>query len=89
MNFSTWKTQWDVPIAGYEADYRDSVLLNHLDEAARSKIVGYMTDYKGAMDRLTKFYGDPLKVVKCAMSEVNRQSLLMVITRGCCLMLQC
>ena len=63
-------------IADYEADYRDSVLLNHLDEAARSKIVGYETDYKGAMDRLTKYYGDPLKVVKCAMSEVNKQAVI-------------
>ena len=76
LNFSIWKTQWDVLIADYDPDYRDTVLLDHLDEAARLKLIGVETDYKEAMDRLTKYYGDPLKVVKYAMKEVTVQSVI-------------
>ena len=70
LKFPVWKSQWDVLIEEYEEKWRSGLLLDHLDDTACSKLVGYETDYAEAIKRLNLFYGDPLKVVSCVMREV-------------------
>ena len=44
--------------------------MDHLDSDAREKIVGFESDYEGAMKKLESYYGNPSKVVNCCVSEV-------------------
>ena len=60
----------------YDERWRSGLLWDHIDEAARSKFIGWETDYGEAMKRLDRFYGDPLKVVSCVMKEVMSQSVI-------------
>ena len=38
--------------------------------------MGWETDYKEAMERLKRFYGDPVKVISCVMKEIMSQQLI-------------
>ena len=52
------------------------MLCDHLYDVAKSHYVGWETDYKGAMERLERFYGDPVKVICCVMKEIMSQQLI-------------
>ena len=73
FQYPTWKDRWETLIGEYPAAYHGTILLDHLDAAAKSKFVGHETNYKVAMERLDSFYGDPTKVVACTMREVVSQ----------------
>ena len=73
LTYPTWRKQWDNLIREYEPHYRSPMLLQHVDEEAKKKFVGYDDDYEKAMERLEKFYGNPQKVISCVMKEVNSQ----------------
>ena len=70
LKFPVWIERWEKLINQYDEVWRPSILLDHLDDAAREKFVGYESNYTEAMKRLRKFYGDPQKVVACVMEEV-------------------
>ena len=70
LKFPVWIERWEKLISQYDEVWRSSILLDHLDDAAREKFVGYESNYPEAMKRLKKFYGDPQKVVACVMEEV-------------------
>ena len=70
LKFPVWIERWEKLIDQYDEVWRPSILLDHLDDAAREKFVGYESNYAEAMNRLKKFYGDPQKVVACVMKEV-------------------
>ena len=63
--YPMWKVRWDSLISGYPAEHRWTILLDHLDEVAKSKFVGNHGNYEKAMERLDTFFGDPTKVVQC------------------------
>ena len=71
LTFPVWLKQWNSMIVDYSEKYRDRMLCDHLDSDARSKFIGFESDYKEAMDRLEKYYGDTSKVVKCVMNQVK------------------
>ena len=71
LKFPTWKNQWDKMIEDYDEKWRSGLLFEHLDDTARSKFIGYETDYEESIKRLNLFYGDKLKVVTSVMKEVN------------------
>ena len=70
LKFPVWIDRWEKLIVQYGETWRPSILLDHLDDAARERFVGYENNYSEAMDRLKKYYGDPQKVVSCVMKEV-------------------
>ena len=76
LHYSVWRKQWDVLIDEYEAKWRSGLLWDHLDSAARSRYIGYETDYEEAMGKLEKYYGDPQKVINSVMREVMAQPLI-------------
>ena len=59
LKFPVWIERWEKLINQYDEVWRPSILLDHLDDAAREKFVGYESNYTEAMKRLRKFYGDP------------------------------
>ena len=69
LKFAIWKKQWDVLISEYDEKWR-SGLWDHLDDEAKSKYVGWETDYDEAIKRLERFYADPIKFISCVMKEV-------------------
>ena len=71
--YPTWKIRWDSLIGTYPAEHRWTILLDHLDEVAKSKFVGNNGDYEKAMERLDSFFGDPTKVLACSLKEINSQ----------------
>ena len=70
MEYPIWKKRWDTLIVEYEERFRHNFLLDHLDSAAKGKIIGLESDYDGAMKKLDAFYANPRKVVGCVVSEV-------------------
>ena len=68
--FPIWKKQWDVQILDYEPRDHWRMLEKKLDEAARSKFIGYEGNYDEAMKRLAKYYGNRNKVVWHVLEEV-------------------
>ena len=76
LTYPVWLNRWNSLISEYEEKWHIHFLLDRIDEEAREKIVGCEQDYKGAMKRLDSFYGDPLKVVSCVMTEVNTPSAI-------------
>ena len=66
-----WRKRWDTLIGEYDRKWHINFLLDCLDDGARNQFVGYEEDYDSAMERLDSYYGDPLRVVSCAMTEVN------------------
>ena len=70
LNFPVWKSRWDTHILSYEPTYRFGMLWDHIDAAARDKIVGHKDNHDIALEKLNKHYGDPSKVVNCVMQEV-------------------
>ena len=76
LRYSVWRKQWDLLIVEYEERWWSGLLWDHLDEVARSHYVGWETDYKEAMERLKRFYGDPVKVISCVMKEIMSQQLI-------------
>ena len=52
------------------------MLTKHLDESAKSKLVGCESNYEESMERLTKFYGNNQKVVTCVMKDVNKSRII-------------
>ena len=73
LNFPIWKHKWDTLIVEYEPGYRTTILWEHLDAAAREKYAGCEKDYDKSMERLSKYYADPVRIVACINKEVNRQ----------------
>ena len=71
--YPTWKLRWESLIGGYPAEHRWTILLDHLDDVAKSKFVGNNGNYEKAMERLESFFGDPTKVVACSLKEINSQ----------------
>ena len=71
LTFPVWLKQWKSMIVDYSEKYHDRMLCDHIDSHARSKFVGFDNDYKEALDRLEKYYGDKSKVVKCVMKQVK------------------
>ena len=71
LHFPTWKSQWEKMIEEYPLKWRSQVLLEHLDETAKSKFIGFETDYDEAMKRLVSFYGDRLKVVAAVQRQMG------------------
>ena len=71
LQYPIWKDQWDKMIVEYPEVWRSRVLCDHLDDVARSKFIGYESDYTEAVKRLNSFYGDKTKVVACVMQLVN------------------
>ena len=76
LKFPIWKKQWEVVIMEYDEKWRAGLLWDHIDDSARSKIIGCEAEYDEASERLNKFYGDPLKVVACVMKEVMSQQIM-------------
>ena len=70
LDFPVWKEQWDLQIKDYDEHFRIGMLKNHIDEAAKQKIIGYENNYVEAMKRLSKYYGDNTKIVSCVMRDV-------------------
>ena len=69
LNYPTWKSRWDTHIVGYEPTFRFGLLWDHVDDAAREKMVGHKDNHDIALEKLHKYYGDPLKVVDCVMKD--------------------
>ena len=81
LKYPTWKERWETLIGEYDVQWHATILLDHLDDAAKNKFIGYDSNYKEAMKRLDSYYGDPRKVVACVMKEVLSPRILqMVIT---------
>ena len=72
LQFPIWKNHWDTLIEDHDEKFHASFLLNHLDSAAKEKVVGFESDYAGAMKKLEGYYGNPRKVVACVVSEVMK-----------------
>ena len=70
IKWPSWIVRWEKLIVEYDVSWRSSILIDHLDEAAKEKFVGYDDDYDEAMKRLKSYYGDPRKVVECSIKEV-------------------
>ena len=69
LNYPTWRSRWDTHIISYEAKFRFGMLWDHIDDAAREKIVGHKDNHDIALDKLHKYFGDTLKVVDCVMED--------------------
>ena len=76
LTYPVWRKRWDTLIGEYDRKWHINFLLDRLDDAARNQFVGYEEDYEGAMERLDSYYGDPLKVVSCVMTEVNAPAVI-------------
>ena len=76
--FPAWKEKWESLISEYDEKYHTTLLEKHLDEAARSRYVGWENNYAESMKRLTAFYGDKIKIVQYAMKEVRSANLIQV-----------
>ena len=76
LQYPTWKKRWDLHIVDYEEKNHAGLLHDHLDEVARSKLVGWELDYETMMKRLDTFYGDNTKVIKCVLNEVMSQTFI-------------
>ena len=70
LKYPVWKKQWDNHILEYEAKYRATMLMNHLDEKAQLQIVGLENDYEEAIKKLDSYYVDAKKGSAC-MSRGN------------------
>ena len=55
LKFPVWIERWEKLIDQYDEVWKPSILLDHLDDAAREKFVGYKVNYLEAMNRLKKF----------------------------------
>ena len=62
LKFPVWIDRWEKLIVQYGETWRPSILLDHLDDAARERFVGYENNHSEAMDRLKKYYGDPQRL---------------------------
>ena len=71
LHFPIWKDQWEKMIEEYPEKWQSQVLLDHLDETAKSKLIGCETNYEEAMKTLTAFFGDRTKVISCVQRQVN------------------
>ena len=74
LKFPVWKTCWDKVIASYDDEFRAVMLHDNVDDFAKSKYIGYEHDYEACMERLVKFFGDPVKIVSCVVEEVMSQT---------------
>lgn len=73
LEFPTWKKRWDTLISEYDSKFHMGLLLEHVDESAKTHIVGLETDYNSSIAKLDKVYGDPRKVISCVVTEVMSQ----------------
>ena len=71
LKYPIWKKEWEKVIGEYEPRWHSRILQDHLDEAARKKVVGFETNYEESMNRLDAYYGNPQKVIGCVMKEVT------------------
>ena len=68
--YPIWKNPWNTLIVEYEELFCHTFLMDHLHLYPKEKIIGYESNYEGAMKKLDRFYGNPLTVVNCSVSEV-------------------
>ena len=71
LKYPIWRKQWDSLISQYQDEWRDRLLFKHVDDVAKSKFIGYESNYEVAMKRLDSFFGNRDKVVACVMKEVH------------------
>ena len=57
LKYPIWKKQWDSLISHYDEAHRDRLLFQQVDDVAKSKFIGYESNYEEAMKRLDSFYG--------------------------------
>ena len=76
LKFPVWKQQWDGLIVDYDEVHRAGLLFDHIDDAAKNKLVGVESNYDEAMRRLVGYFGNPVKVVQSCMKEVMTQSFI-------------
>ena len=74
LMYPSWKKQWETLVVEYPEKYRASVLLSHVDDAAKKKFAGWESNYSEMVSRLDKYYGNPQKVISCVMKEVTSQT---------------
>ena len=74
LSYPVWRKKWDVLIKSYEAEFRDTLLCDHLDTFAKRQITGFENNYEKAMSKLNEYYGDPIKVIRFVMKDVKSQS---------------
>lgn len=70
LEYPVWRANWDKLIDIYPDEVRATVLYDHLDAAAKSRIVGLENDYALALEKLKTYYGNNLKVVQCCLKEI-------------------
>jgi hypothetical protein len=71
LTFPVWSKQWKGMIVEYEEKFRDRLLCEKLDAAARTKIIGFENNYEEAWKRLEQYYGDSMKVVQCVVKQIR------------------
>ena len=47
------------------------MLMSHVDTEVQQKLVGLETEYKKAMEKLNRYYGDTRKVVQTCTTEIK------------------
>ena len=72
LTFPVWLKQWKGMIVDYEEKFRDRLLCEKLDAAARTKIIGFENDYEEALKRLEQYFGDSTKVVQCVVNQIRQ-----------------
>ena len=70
MDYPIWETNWLKLITIYPEQVRVTVLYDHLDHAAKLRLVGLEDDYVESMKKLKLYFGNPLKVVNCCLKEI-------------------
>ena len=65
LKFSSWLTEWEKMIVDFDPKWHVSLLKQHLDDDAKTTIIGCENNYEEALECLKKFYGNPLKVIAC------------------------
>ena len=70
LEYPIWETNWEKLVTVYPEEVRVTVLFDHLDATAKVRLVGLENDYKESMKKLKSYFGNNLKVVQCALSEI-------------------
>ena len=72
LKYPVWIDQWKTLIVEYDEKWWGTMLMDHLDDTAKGKLIGFEKNYAECMKRLQSFYGDSSKVVYCVMREVSQ-----------------
>ena len=71
LKYSVWRKQWESHIVDYEEKHRSTMLLTHLDEKAKKRIIGLENDYDKAMAALDRYYSNHYKIIGACMKEIK------------------